>query len=141
MTEVKPAELSILVVDDHERLRNDVAMNLRALGFADIDMASTSGMAQEKMAAKPYDIVFLDWVMPGKSGFTLMEERRQDRACDHIAFVMVTSQTDERRMIDALKAGATGYIIKPVMPDTFAKSIQGILKWIGRMNPRFRDRA
>jgi DNA-binding response OmpR family regulator len=138
---VNCAELTVLVVDDHERLRNDVVQQLRVLGFSRIDTASTSAAAEEKMAAHQYDIIFLDWVMPGRSGLALMQACREQRAFDHIAFVMVTSQTDERRMVEALKAGATAYIIKPLIPESFRSSVQAVISWVARSNPRFRNGA
>lgn len=138
---VNCAELAVLVVDDHERLRNDVVRELRGMGFSDIETSSTSAAAEEKMAVKKYDVIFLDWVMPGKSGLALMQKYREQREYDHVAFVMVTSQTDERRMVEALKSGATAYIVKPVIPETFRNNVQAVVTWVARSNPRFRDNS
>jgi len=133
MSSVKCADLSALIVDDHMIMRQHVRANLAKLGFTDIDEATTSAEAEEKMAARRYDILFLDWVMPGKSGYNLLQKCREDSAYNDVAFVMVTSQTEERHMVEAMKAGATAYIVKPFMPAAFQARIEPVLEWISRV--------
>ncbi len=127
---INTAQLEALVLDDHLIIRQAIEKNLRNLGFTRIDMAADVAEAQEKLAAKKYDILFCDWLMPGKSGFALMQECRQDRAFDDVAFVMVTSENDKHHMIEAIKAGATAYIIKPVTPVTFQEKMVKVLEWL-----------
>jgi PleD family two-component response regulator len=140
VTNIDCANLSVLVVDDQKTSRELVRQNLLKMSFADIDMATTSAEAEEKIAAKPYDIVFIDWVMPGKSGLALMQAYREDRAFDHVAFVMVTIQSREKGMVEALKAGATAYIVKPILPSQFVPRMETVLAWIEKVNPRFRKK-
>jgi DNA-binding response OmpR family regulator len=136
MTAINCAELAALVIDDHAILRDMVVQNLRKMGFENIDTAATSNEASALMAKKLYDIIFIDWVMPGKSGYALMQECRQDRQYDRVAFVMVTAQPEERLMVEALKAGATAYIVKPVLPKPFQEKVKSVLEWIERVNAR-----
>lgn len=124
-----PSELAVLVIDDHMIIRQVVEQNLRNMGFTDIETAASASEASERMAARNYDIIFIDWIMPGKSGYSLMQECREDRKFDDVAFVMVTSESDERHMIEALKAGATSYIIKPVLSNVFAEKVKKVLDW------------
>ena len=127
---VKTSQLQALVLDDHLIIRQAIEKNLRNLGFTNIDTAADTGEAQAKLADKRYDICFFDWLLPGKSGFALMQECRQDRKFDDVAFVMVTSENDKHHMIEAIKAGATAYIIKPVTPATFDEKMVKVLEWI-----------
>jgi two-component system chemotaxis response regulator CheY len=127
---VNPSELEVLVLDDHLIIRQAIEKNLRNMGFTRIDVAADVAEAQEKMASKRFDLLFVDWLMPGKSGFALMQECRQDRKYDDVAFVMVTSENDKHHMIEAIKAGATAYIIKPVTPVTFEEKVAKVLEWI-----------
>lgn len=129
---VNPAELAVLVVDDHMIIRQVVEQNLRNMGFTHIDTAANCTEAQEKIGAGHYDILFLDWILPGKSGYALMQEYRADRKFDDVAFVMVTSESDERHMIEALKAGATSYIIKPVTQQLFQDKVSKVLEWVDK---------
>lgn len=130
MTAVDIAGLRVLVVDDNVVVRKLIEVQLANLGFKSIDVASNSNEAQDKIAGDKYDIVFLDWNMPGKSGYALMQEYREDRQYDHIAFVMVTAESQERYAREALKAGATLYITKPISPVTFKDKIDKVLEWI-----------
>jgi two-component system, chemotaxis family, chemotaxis protein CheY len=131
MADVNIAELRVLVVDDNVVVRKLIELNLATMGFKTIDVASNSNEAQDKIAAQPYDIVFLDWNMPGKSGYALMQEYREDRKYDGMAFVMVTAESQERYVREAVKAGATSYITKPITPATFTDKVGKVLAWLG----------
>jgi two-component system phosphate regulon response regulator PhoB len=131
MADANIAETRVLVVDDNVVVRKLIENNLAVMGFKTIDSASNSQEAQDKIAQAAYDIVFLDWNMPGKSGYALMQEYREDRKYDRIAFVMVTAESQERYMREALKAGATSYITKPIAPATFQDKVGKVLAWLG----------
>jgi two-component system chemotaxis response regulator CheY len=126
------ADLSALIIDDHKIIRQVLDQNLRSMGFTKIDTAANYQEAQDHLKAKRYDIIFVDWILPGKSGYALMQEYRQERDYDDVAFVMVTTETDERHMIEALKAGATSYIMKPVTPNAFSEKVDKVLEWLGK---------
>lgn len=130
MAALNCSDLVALVIDDHQIIRQVLEQNLRDMGFKTIDAAVNYQEAQEKMKSRHYDIVFVDWILPGKSGYSLMQEYRQEREYDDVAFVMVTTETDERHMIEALKAGATSYIMKPVTPNAFKEKVSKVLDWI-----------
>ncbi len=130
MTAVNIPDLRVLLVDDNVVVRKLIEMQLTNMGFQNIDSANNSNEAQEKISVTAYDVVFLDWNMPGKSGYTLMQEYREDRQYDHIAFVMVTAESQERYTREALKAGATMYITKPIAPATFKEKIERVVAWI-----------
>ena len=136
MADINIAELRVLVVDDNVVVRKLIEVNLTNMGFKNIEVASNSSEAQEKISAKPYDIVFLDWNMPGKSGYALMQEYREDRKWDAIAFVMVTAESQERYVREAVKAGATSYITKPITPATFAEKVGKVVTWLGNRAPK-----
>lgn len=138
---VNPSDLSVLVIDDHMIIRQVVEQNLRNMGFTNIDTAANSSEAQDKMAVKAYNVIFIDWIMPGKSGYSYMQECREDRKFDDVAFVMVTSESDERHMIEALKAGATSYIIKPVTPNQFQEKVTKVLDWLSKRADKTRQKA
>lgn len=130
MPETNIAELRVLVVDDNVVVRKLIEANLAAMGFKNIEAASNSQEAQDKISASPYHIVFLDWNMPGKSGYALMQEYREDRKHDGVAFVMVTAESQERYMREAVKAGATSYITKPIAPATFQEKVGKVIAWL-----------
>ena len=130
MSAVNIPDLQVLVVDDNLVVRKLIEGQLNALGFKHIDAAGNSQEAQDRITAKEYDIVFLDWNMPGKSGYALMQEYREERRYDHIAFVMVTAESQERYVREAVKAGATLYITKPIAPATFKEKVEKVIVWL-----------
>jgi two-component system phosphate regulon response regulator PhoB len=138
LTKINCADVSVLIIDDQKISRELINQNLLSMGFALIDMAASSAEAEVKMVAKKYDIIFVDWLMPGKSGFALMQGCRETRDFDHVAFIMVTAKSGERDMAEALKAGATSYICKPTLPKEFQPKVQVALEWMAKVNPRFK---
>lgn len=129
---IKCSDLVALIIDDHQIIRQVLEQSLLSMGFTQIDTVANYTEAQEKLKSRHYDIVFVDWILPGKSGYSLMQEYRQEREYDDVAFVMVTTETDERHMIEALKAGATSYIMKPVTPNAFQEKVAKVLDWIAK---------
>lgn len=133
MFDLDVQNLHVLVVDDHMVIRRLIENFLRENGVQHIDMAASCDEASQKMEDSDYDIVFLDWNLPGKSGYSLMQELRQERKYDTMAIAMVTAESEERHVVEALKAGATAYIVKPVARETFDKSLGKIMGWLGRV--------
>jgi len=141
MAEVNVAELKVLLVDDHMVIRHQLEGYLRAMGCKQVDQAPNVAEATSKMAATPYNIIFLDWNMPGRSGYNLLQQCREDRAYDNVAFVICSSESENRYVIEALKAGATSYIVKPVPESVFKDNIQKVLTWLGRRNDAARQQS
>ena len=134
MAEISVANLKVLLVDDHAVIRMQLEGFLRALGCQHVDQAPNVAEATQKMAATPYQIIFLDWNMPGRSGYNLLSQCREDRAYDGVAFVICSSESENRYIIEALKAGATSYLVKPVNEAMFKEHLQKVLSWIERRN-------
>jgi two-component system chemotaxis response regulator CheY len=126
-------DLRVLVVDDHMVIRRLIENFLRENGFQNIDIAANCDEVMQKLEFHKYDIVFFDWNLPGKSGYSQMQELREKREYDDMAIVMVTAESEERHVIEALKAGATAYIVKPVARETFDKNLKKIVVWLARV--------
>ena len=125
-------EMKALVVDDHMVVRCDMERFLKTIGFQHIDQASNVKEASDKMALAPYNVIFLDWNMPGKSGYHLLQQCRQDSKYDNVAFVIVSAESEERYIIEALKAGATSYLVKPVVETTLKEHVDRVMTWIAQ---------
>ncbi|MDF3024283.1 MAG: response regulator receiver protein [Alphaproteobacteria bacterium] len=130
MPKSKIGYLRVLIVDDSRMQRNLMREMLTKFGFIHVDEAENSTQAYEKMDALRYDIVFLDWVMPGRSGVSLMEEWREDRRYDDVAMFVVSMQDDKAMIAGAIKAGALSYIIKPITEGVLLQNVDKALKWI-----------
>lgn len=112
---------------------------LQEEGIKDIDLAADAAAAEKNLALHAYDIVFLDWNLPDKSGYRLLQDIRARKKYDGMAAVMVTAESEERFVIQALKAGATAYITKPVSKDAFSKNLHKTISWLERVRERVEE--
>ncbi len=130
MTDERAKELRYLIVDDSRVVIKALEQMMGDLGITHIDTASSATEAEEKMTATGYDVLFLDWRMTGKSGVALMQQYREDRAYDNVAFVIVSGEDGQRYIQEALKSGATSYIVKPFKADVLNDHIVKVVKWL-----------
>jgi two-component system chemotaxis response regulator CheY len=129
MDEIKISQLRALVVDDSMIWRKQLQQMLRQCGFELLDEAENAAAAADKMEAQRFDIVFLDWLMPVKSGISLLEQWRDDARYDAVAVIVISSEGERRMINSALKAGA-GYIIKPGSHEALQEHVAKAIKWI-----------
>lgn len=105
----------VLIVDDSGTMRSIVRKILSASRFElDVQEATEGIAALKQLRTGNFGLVFLDYNMPGFSGFeTLLEIRRES---PHVAVVMMTSTVDNAIADRARKLGATGFLKKPFFP-------------------------
>jgi two-component system response regulator AtoC len=103
--------LQVLVVDDEPAIRQVVAAQLRKAGHT-VEQAGDGEAAIERLAKGDLDIVLCDIKLPGLSGIEVL---RQARATGiDTAFIMMTAFASVDTAIEAIKAGAADYMIKPL---------------------------
>lgn len=129
------SELRFIVVDDHMLMRKTLSQYLRELGYDKIDVAINGKDAMEKIGAKvlvgeSYDIAFIDMNMPVMDGMELLRACRNNKSLDKTALVMLTGECERQKVIEAMKAGVTSYIIKPISKTVLAEKMANILKWL-----------
>lgn len=132
MTGVKIGYLRALIVDDSPVSRMGLRDLLQRAGFRHVHEAENTAAAHEKMAALRYDLVLLDWVMPGRTGLSLLDEWRGDRRYDSVAVCVVSVNNNQKQVSAALKAGALCYIIKPPTEETFREAIRKVVEWLSQ---------
>jgi two-component system KDP operon response regulator KdpE len=103
------ANKRILVVDDEPQIRRALRSTLSALGFVVAD-AESGEAAIEKVRAEKFDLILLDINMPGLSG---LETCRAIRSRSDVSIIMLTVRDRSLDKIEALDAGADGYVTKP----------------------------
>jgi len=138
MTSVKVGYLRALIVDDSLIARTKLRDMLKQAGFKHLDSAVNAAEAGSKMAALRFDIVFLDWLMPGQSGISLLEQWRKDRRYDDVAIIIVSAESEQRMIDSALKAGALGHIVKPATEDVLQEHIGKAVRWLEKRR-KFRE--
>lgn len=103
--------LQVLVVDDEPAIRQVVAAQLRKAGHS-VEQAGDGETAMERLAKGDVDIVLCDIKMPGLSGIEILRQART--AGIDTAFIMMTAFASVDTAIEAIKAGAADYMIKPL---------------------------
>ena len=100
----------ILVVEDDERVAQFLRKGLREEGYQ-VDVCDRGDLAREQALAQPYDLVLLDWSLPGADGVALLRQWRQAGLSAPV--IMLTARTGVDSTVLALDAGADDYIAKP----------------------------
>ncbi len=114
----------ILVVDDEPQIRRVMRTTLVAQGY-EVSDARTGDDALELIRSEKYDLVLLDVNMPGISG---LEACREIRRCSELPIIMVTVRGSERDKVQALDAGADGYVTKPFGISELMARIRAVLR-------------
>ena len=117
--------MKVLVVDDSMVMRKVLVGALGRAQITDVDQAGDGVEAVKAVEQAQYDLVLMDWNMPNMLGIDAI---KAIRAAGHtMPIIMVTTEAEKSRVIDALKAGATNYVIKPFEPATIVSKIQEVV--------------
>jgi two-component system chemotaxis response regulator CheY len=119
------ATMRALVVDDSTVMRRVLSGALRNADVHDVDEAANGQEAVAAVTANTYDIILMDWNMPAMSGIDAVREIRAKGVKSPI--IMVTTEAEKSRIIEAIKAGAQNYVIKPFEPSTIIGKIKDTL--------------
>jgi len=100
----------ILIVDDDRVILELASIILRSDGYS-VRTAGDGILALNLLAEEPFDLVLLDFMMPGKDGLEVLQEIKHN--FPDIAVIIFTGMGSENIAVNAMKAGAADYIIKP----------------------------
>jgi two-component system KDP operon response regulator KdpE len=114
----------ILVVDDEPQIRRVMRTTLVAQGYQVSD-ARTGNDALDSIRSEKYDLVLLDVNMPGISG---IQTCREIRLGSDLPIIMITVRGAERDKVQALDAGADGYLTKPFSVSELLARIRAVLR-------------
>src|SRR5215210_2105760 len=103
--------LKVLIVDDSAVMRKIVIRSLKAIGLTDITEAADGEQALASFATGQFHLVITDWNMPNKSGLDLTKAIRESGS--QVPVIMVTTEAERGRVVDAIQAGITDYLTKP----------------------------
>ena len=117
--------MKILLVDDSKTMRNIQKSVLGQLGYTQIEEACDGQDALSKVKAFGPDLMLVDWNMPNMDGLSFVKAYRQTDKSTPI--IMVTTEAEKSRVIEAIKAGVNNYVVKPFTPDLLSQRIQETL--------------
>lgn len=113
--------MKILLVDDSKTMRSIQKSVLGQLGYTEIEEACDGQDALSKVGAFQPDLMLVDWNMPNMDGITFVKHIRQTNKTTPI--IMVTTESEKTRVIEAIKAGVNNYVVKPFTPDALSQRI------------------
>ena len=107
--------MRILVAEDDQLTRRLVAALLRKVANATVTEADNGDEAFAALAEDAYDLLMIDWDMPGTPGIDIVRSLRQSKP--QLPVIMVSAVAQRDRVLEAMQAGVSDYIIKPFEPD------------------------
>jgi two-component system phosphate regulon response regulator OmpR len=114
----------LLVVDDDRRIRDLLSRFLHGEGYR-VTTADNAADARAKLGSLSFDLLVLDVMMPGETGFQLAKSLRESSA---VPILMLTARAEADSRIQGLELGADDYVSKPFEPRELSLRIANILK-------------
>jgi two-component system, NarL family, response regulator DevR len=133
-------KIRIIIVDDHEVVR----LGLKSLleQYSQYEVVAEAKNAKEAVAQVEIympDIVLMDIRLPGKSGIEACEEIKQN--FPDVNVIMLTSYAEDEMLFSAIKAGASGYILKQIDSDGLVKSLESVARGEASLDPAVTQRV
>jgi DNA-binding NarL/FixJ family response regulator len=127
--------IRVVIVDDHAIVRDGLSRLIGSAHDMEVVAVASDGAAAVTVAAEHEpDVVLMDLSMPGGDGVTatrqIVEARPEARV------VVLTSFSDERRIVDVLQAGACGYLLKDAEPDELLRGIRAAVEGGAPLDPK-----
>jgi len=116
--------MRVLVADDHSLFRDGLVSLLEAAGYTVVGQAGNGQEAVELARSLHPELVLLDLHMPVMNGLEALSQIKDEMP--EIQTVMLTVSDEESNLIDAVKAGAGGYLLKHLNSQAFLKALEGL---------------
>jgi two-component system, NarL family, response regulator LiaR len=133
------ARIRVLLVDDHTVVRRGLRLVFELEDDLEVVGEAADGReALAQVAALRPDVVVMDLLMPGMNG---VEATRAIRATfPDVEVVALTSVLEDRMVVDAVEAGASGYLLKETRPDELFEAVRAAARGEVRLDPRAQQR-
>ena len=122
-----------MIVDDSRAQRMLLKRAVVPLGFDVIEAEDGEDALTKLDADNPVDVMLVDWNMPVMDGLALVRKVRAARAFADVFIMMVTSESDPKKMARALMVGADDYLVKPVDGEMIRSKLEQTSSLCGRL--------
>ncbi|MET0073900.1 MAG: phosphate regulon transcriptional regulator PhoB [Candidatus Thiodiazotropha lotti] len=119
----------ILIVEDEPEIREMIRFALEPKGFV-LSEADNAQDARKLLADQCYDLILMDWMLPGRSGLDLTKELKQVSPAS-TPIILLTAKADEVDKVTGLNSGADDYITKPFSTREMIARINAVLRRSG----------
>lgn len=126
--------LRILIAEDDPDIAGLVSHYLQKSGW-ETRVEASGDRALAYARAHPIDLVILDVMLPGMTGFEVCRALRADTASARIPIIMLTARTEEADRVAGLELGADDYISKPFSPNELVARIRALMRRSGPSKP------
>jgi len=119
----------ILIVDDSESIREVISAALIENGYEVIQgVDGKDGLDKLHSRSSDIKLILSDLNMPNMDGIQLVKEVRRDEKFKYLPIIMLTTESQATKKMEAKEAGATGWIIKPFEKDKLMNTIKKVLR-------------
>lgn len=112
----------VLVADDSSTMRKILLRSLQAVGVTEVTEATDGTEAVNMFKPGEFEMVLTDWNMPGKTGLEVVQEIRAQDA--NVPIIMVTTEAEKGRVMQAIPAGVSDYLVKPFTFTTLRETLE-----------------
>lgn len=113
---MNPADAALLVVDDNEDNRYTLTQRLARAGYTNVAVATNGREALELLAARSFDLVLLDVMMPELNGYEVLERLKGDARLRQVPVIMISALDQLDSAVRCIELGAEDYLAKPFNP-------------------------
>ncbi|MCU7796026.1 MAG: phosphate regulon transcriptional regulator PhoB [Candidatus Thiodiazotropha sp. (ex Myrtea spinifera)] len=117
----------ILIVEDEPEIREMIRFTLEPRGYV-VSEADNAQDARRLLGKHAYDLILMDWMLPGRSGLEFTKEIKQKNQKSSPPIIMLTARADESDKVEGLDSGADDYITKPFSPRELAARIKAVIR-------------
>jgi two-component system chemotaxis response regulator CheY len=122
-------EIQALIVDDSSVMRKIVERSLRQAGLDSLVVIEAGSGVEglEALKVKRVDLILSDINMPAMDGLEFVRQLRSQKLAEGVPVVMITTESSEEHVRQAIEAGAMGYIRKPFTADQVKQKVLSLL--------------
>jgi DNA-binding response OmpR family regulator len=126
--------MHILIAEDDHDIAELISHYLTKAGWS-AHVAPTGDKALAYVRNHEVDVVILDLMLPGMSGFDVCQALRSERATADLPVLMLTARTEEHDRVKGLELGADDYISKPFSPNELVARVRAVVRRSRRTEP------
>jgi two-component system chemotaxis response regulator CheY len=121
--------MKALIVDDSLVVRTIISNTVKSIGYevfhAEHGQEAINILSQHGASIQ---LVLLDWNMPIQDGYETVRQIKSNADYNHICIIMISTESEDEKVEQAISAGANGYIAKPFSPDELTRKIRMTLE-------------
>ena len=116
-----------MIVEDETEIRELIALHLKREGVL-VDAVASAEEVWPLLKSQTYDLMVLDWMLPGASGVEIAKTLRRQPDLGELAILMVTARAEAHDIVEGLEAGADDYLTKPFEPAVLIARVRALFR-------------